>query len=224
MIVFDFETGGRNPLRCQPTQIAAIALHSRKLTIEPNGTFNSEILPILDDEAALAAGVDPIEQGALDVTGKTRERLAEAPPLKLVWEDFVAWVNKFNYKKSNYTAPIPCGHNIINFDMPIINRLCNQFGQVDKEGRQNLFNNLWFIDTMQDMFGWTESNIDVKNRTLSATMDFMGMPTKLKDGAHDALQDVKNTTNILIKLLKFKRDIASKTNFKTSFANGQMYV
>lgn len=222
--MFDFETGGRNPLRCQPTQIAAIALHSRKLTIEPSGTFNSEILPILDDEAALAAGVDPIEQGALDVTGKTREGLAEAPPLKLVWENFVTWVNKFNYKKSNYTAPIPCGHNIVNFDMPIINRLCNKFGQIDKDGRQNLFNNLWFMDTMQDTFGWTESNIDVKSRTLSATMDFMGMPTKLKEGAHDALQDVKNTANILIKLLKFRREVASKTNFGTSFANGQMYV
>jgi DNA polymerase III epsilon subunit-like protein len=49
-IVFDFETGGANPLTAQPTQIAAIAIHGRKLTLQPGGTFNSEIRPIIDDK------------------------------------------------------------------------------------------------------------------------------------------------------------------------------
>ena len=35
IIVFDFETGGANPHTCQPTQIAAVAIHARKL--EPSG-------------------------------------------------------------------------------------------------------------------------------------------------------------------------------------------
>ena len=67
-IVFDFETGSRNPLTTQPTQIAAIALDGRNLSMK--GSFNSEIKPILDDEKAIAAGLDPIEDGALRVTGK----------------------------------------------------------------------------------------------------------------------------------------------------------
>ena len=53
IIVFDFETGSRNPLTTQPTQIAAIALHGRKLTIQPGGIFNSEIRPIIDDKKAI---------------------------------------------------------------------------------------------------------------------------------------------------------------------------
>ena len=67
IIVFDFETGGRNPMRCQPTQIAAIALDGRNLGW---GEFNSMMRPIIDDEEALAAGVDPLEEGALKVTGR----------------------------------------------------------------------------------------------------------------------------------------------------------
>ena len=43
IIVFDFETGSRNPLKTQPTQIAAVAIHGRKLTVQPGGYFNSEI-------------------------------------------------------------------------------------------------------------------------------------------------------------------------------------
>ena len=70
-VVFDFETGGRNPHRCQPTQLAAVALDGRSLKLK--GTFNSEIKPILDDEVAIAAGVDPVEDEALKVTGKTRK-------------------------------------------------------------------------------------------------------------------------------------------------------
>ena len=70
-IVFDFETGSRNPHRTQPTQIAAIALDGRNLSLK--GTFNSEIRPILNDDAAIKAGLDPIEDGALKVTNKNRK-------------------------------------------------------------------------------------------------------------------------------------------------------
>ena len=41
IIVFDFETGSRNPHKTQPTQIAAVAIHGRKLTVQPGGYFNS---------------------------------------------------------------------------------------------------------------------------------------------------------------------------------------
>ena len=73
IIVFDFETGSRNPHKTQPTQIAAIALHGRRLTLQPGGVFNSEIRPILDDKKAIEAGFDPIEDEALQITGKNRK-------------------------------------------------------------------------------------------------------------------------------------------------------
>ena len=224
LIVFDFETGGRNPLRCQPTQIAAIALHSRKLTVEPGGIFNSEIQPILDDEKAIAAGLDPLEDKALEITRKTREGLAQAPPPKIVWQKFTQFVNKFNYKNSSFTAPIPCGYNINGYDMPIVQRMCALYGPVDKTGRQDLFSPIWKIDLMDLVFAWTESNPDVKSRRLTSIMDFLGMPAEDKLNAHDALQDVKNTANILIKFLNYHRSLATKTKFEKAFANQELYI
>ena len=84
IIMFDFETGGRNPMKCQPTQIAAIALDGRNFRLK--GEFNSMMRPIIDDDEAIAAGVDPIEEGALKVTGQTRAKLARAPLPKGVWK------------------------------------------------------------------------------------------------------------------------------------------
>ena len=93
-IVFDFETGSRNPNKTQPTQIAAIALDGRNLAVK--GTFNSEIKAILDDDKAIAEGLDPIEDGALKVTGKTRSGIGKAPALKSVWNKFTKFVDQYN--------------------------------------------------------------------------------------------------------------------------------
>ena len=77
--IFDFETTGKNPNGCQLTQISCVIIHGKKLTIEPNAIFNSEVRPEFDDEKAIAAGYDPVEQAALDISRKTKEELLKAP-------------------------------------------------------------------------------------------------------------------------------------------------
>jgi DNA polymerase III epsilon subunit-like protein len=226
-IVFDLETGGRNPLKCQPTQIAAIAIHSKKLTIEPGGIFNSEIQPIFDDEKAIAAGFDPVEEKALEVTRKTREQLLKAPPAKVVWPKFAEWAKKFNYKNSSYTAPIPCGYNINGFDMPIVQRMCELYGPLNKDKKQDIFNNIFKIDMMDIVFMWTENNPDIKSRSLTSMVEYLGLSENNSESisnAHDALQDVKNTANILIKFLNFHRKLAAKTKFEKAFAGQELYI
>jgi hypothetical protein len=142
IIVFDFETGGRNPHKCQPTQIAAIALDGRNFRLK--GQFNSLMRPIIDDEKAIKAGVDPIEEGALKVTGQTRAQLAKAPLPKGVWKKFCTFVNKYNWKGTSYFAPIPCGFNILGYDMHIVNRLCKEYGPYDdKRQCQKLFHQIY---------------------------------------------------------------------------------
>lgn len=222
-IVYDIETGSRNPHKTQITQIAAVALHENKLTIEPNGVFNSECKPILDNNAAIEMGYDPIEDGALEVTRKTREGLAAAPETRIVWNNFVNWVNRFNYKKSSYTAPIQCGYNINNFDSYIIQRYCEKYGPISNNNEQKLFNPIWKIDLMDMIYTWTEFNSNIKSRKLVDIMMWLGFPKEATADAHDALIDVKNTANILIKFLNFQREIASKTKFETAFAKG-LYI
>ena len=57
IIVFDFETGSRNPHKTQAIQIAAVAIHGRKLTIQPGGHFESLMRPVLDDDKAIETAI-----------------------------------------------------------------------------------------------------------------------------------------------------------------------
>ena len=222
IIVFDFETGSRNPHKTQPVQIAAVAIHGRKLTIQPGGYFESLIRPELYDEKAIAMGVDPIEDEALSGNGKTREELAKAPSAKTVWKKFANFVNKYNWKKTPYFAPIPAGYNIIGFDLPIVQRLCEQHGPVDKKtGKQTLFNKIHKIDMLDTVWMWMENNPDIKSLSMDSMRDLLGMS---KENAHDAMQDVKDTANLMIAFMKLHRRIAPKVKFEKAFADGNIHL
>ena len=220
IIVFDFETGGRNPMRCQPTQIAAIALDGRNFRLK--GEFNSMMRPIIDDDKALAAGVDPLEEGALKVTGQTRAKLAKAPLPKGVWKKFCAFVNKYNWKGTPYFAPIPAGFNILGYDMHIVNRLCKEFGPWDdKRQQQKLFHQIYKIDVMDDVWLWTEGDPNVKSISMDSLRERMGLSS---ENAHDALHDVKDTANIFIKLQKSRRAVYRNMKFEKAFADGNLHI
>lgn len=220
IICFDFETGSRNPHKTQPTQIAAIALDGRSLKMK--GYFDSEIKPILDDDKAIALGLDPVEDEALNITRKTRESLAKAPDIKVVWNKFVAFVNKYNWKGTPYFAPIPAGFNIIGFDMVIVNRLCKEYGPFDEKGqRQKLFHQIYKIDMMDNIFMWTEGDPNIKSISMDSMRERMGMS---KDNAHDAFQDVKDTANIMIKFMRTHRAVYRNLSLEKSFADGDMYL
>lgn len=220
IICFDFETGGRDANTCQPTQIAAIALDGRNLKLK--GTFNSEIRAEVDDEKAIAAGLGPIEEGALKVTGKTREEIAKAPQLKTVWKKFTAFVDKYNWKGTPFFAPIPAGFNIIGYDMKIINRLCKEFGPWDeKRGEQQLFSKVYKIDVMDNVWMWTEGDPSVKSISMDSLRERMGLSS---ENAHDALQDVKDTANIMIKFMKTHRAVYRNLKIDKAFANGELYI
>lgn len=216
-IVFDFETGSRNPNKTQPTQIAALALDGRNFSVK--GEFNSEIKPIFDDEQAIAAGYDPIEDEALKITGKTREGLEKAPNLKSVWAKFTKFVSQYNWKGDAFFNPIPVGFNILGFDMIIVNRLCKEFGPWDKEReQQKLFSKVYKFDIMDNIFAWTESDPSVKSISMDSLRERMGLSL---ENAHDALQDVKDEANIFIKLMKTHRSVYQNMTFDKAFANGK---
>ena len=220
IIVFDFETGSRNPMTTQPTQLAALALDGRNFKLK--GTFNSEMKPILDDEKATSMGLDPLEDEALKITGKTREKLAKAPNPKVVWKKFIKFVEQYNWKGTQWFAPIPAGFNIIGFDMIIINRLCKAYGPWDKEAqKQKLFHKIFKVDMMDNMFMWTEGDPSVKSISMDSLRERMGLS---KDNAHDALQDVKDTANIMIKFMKTHRSVYRKLKIDKAFADGELYV
>jgi DNA polymerase III epsilon subunit-like protein len=215
IIFFDFETGSRNGKKTQPTQLAAIAINGRHLKIQDGGEFNSLIKPILDDEKAIEAGLDPIQDEALKITRKTREELAEAPEERVVWDKFVSFVNQYNYKGGKWNAPIAAGYNNNGFDDFIIDRLSEKYGPWDKEYDTNkLFHPRDNIDVMKYVWTWTENNNSIRSISMDNMRKWMGMST---EGAHDALVDVRQGAELLIKFLKLHRAFANKVKFEGAF-------
>ena len=218
-IVFDFETGSRNPHKTQPTQLAALALDGRSL--KPKGPFNSAMRP-MSDKKAIEAGLDPLEDEALRSTGKNREDLKKAPTPRSVWKKFVQFVDQYNWKGTQWFAPIPVGFNILGFDMIIINRLCKAYGPWNEDrSQQKLFHAIHKIDVMDNIFMWTEADPAVKSISMDSLRDRMGLS---KENAHDALQDVRDTANIMIKFLKTHRAVYQNLTIDKAFANGDLYV
>jgi len=70
------------------------------------------------------------------------------------------------------------------------------------------------LDIMNLIFYWFEHNNDLKNYALDNMRDYFGID---KEGGHDALKDVKDCAEILIRFLKLHRNLAQKIKFRNSF-------
>ena len=91
----------------------------------------------------------------MKITRKTRDKLAKAPLPKTVWNKFAQFCDKYNFKKTSYYAPIAAGYNINGYDMPIVDRMCQQYGPTHaKNGRQGIFNPIYTIDVMQHIYSF----------------------------------------------------------------------
>ena len=211
ILIFDFETDDVNPLICNPVQVAAVILDPRSLEILD--TFESKIRPFnIDDKDYFVNHKDTIEWH-----GKNRKITAEkvladwkeSPDLKTVWKNFKEFNFKYHTKQSNqssYTAPIPSGFNIVNFDLPIANRLCKQYGYIDTKGNSKLFSAVNKIDVYDLMFIWFENLHEPERLNAETLFTFLGLDMS---GGHDALYDVKMTTKVLQRFLRFHRKIAT---------------
>jgi exonuclease I len=74
---------------------------------------------------------------------------------------------------------------------------------------------------MDNMFMWTEGDPNVRSISMDTLRDRMGLS---KDNAHDALQDVKDTANIMIKFMKTHRAVYRNLKIEKAFADGNTYV
>lgn len=220
--VFDLETDGSDPDSCSPVQIAAVIIDPRKLEIIPDSEFNINLMP---ESLEKDKDYDYSDSDVLDFHAKVKniskdKVLAEwrdYQKQEIGWKMFVSYLEMYHIRsqrKSCFTAPISCGYNINRFDLRIIDRLSQKYNNVNKEGRSSLFYPRDVIDIMNVVFYWFEGNDELKNYTLDNLRDYLGIS---KEGAHDALKDVKDTAQIMIRFLRLHRNLSSKIKFKESF-------
>lgn len=221
--VFDFETDGSDPSVCSPVQLAAIMVDPIKLQIIPNSEFNAYFKPEILEENKEYCYADST---VLDFHSKVKgidkgSVLAEwhnYPHQSKGWTSFVSYLDMYHTrseKKSFFSAPIAAGYNIFRFDLKIIDRLSQKYDNLNKEGRSSLFYPRDTLDMMNLVFYWFEGNNDLKNYTMDNLRSYLGIGA---EGSHDAIKDVKDTADIIIRFLKLHRNISKKVKFKGSFA------
>lgn len=222
--VFDFETDGSDPDKCSPVQVAAVIVDPRKLEIIPDSEFNITLMPeVLEKTPEYEYGDSDVLDFHAKVKGSSKDKiLAEWKTYQkqeVGWKMFTSYLDMYHIrsdKKSCFTAPIACGYNINRFDLKIIERLSQKYDNLNKEGRSSLFYPRDVLDIMNVVFLWFESNNELKNYTLDHLREYMGIS---KENAHDALKDVKDTAEIMIRFLKLHRNLSQKIKFRGSFLN-----
>lgn len=224
--VFDFETDGSDPSLCSPVQLAAIIIDPISLEIIDDSELNINFKPeVLENTENYIYETDILDFHS-KVKGCSKEEVLkswyEYPKQDHSWQIFVNYLEKYHTrssKKSQFTAPIAAGYNINRFDLHIIDRLSRKYGNLNKEHKTNLFYPRDVVDGMNLMFYWFENNNDLKNYTLDHVRDYFGLS---KDNAHDAMKDVKDTAQIIVRFLKLHRNLGQKVKFKNAFSNSNV--
>ena len=209
--VFDFETDGTNPHECNPVQLGALMIDTRKLVIVPDSEFCTNIQPpgIIKPEEYLTEGrKDTIAWHAKNY-GVTSEdiiqRWTEAVDEKTAWQLFLTYFKKYNPGKTMFSAPMLGGMNIRGFDVRIFERLMKKYGTSKFYWPRDQ------ADLMDWCFLWLESLEEPKKYNMEVLRKFFGISTK---GSHDALKDVRDTAQLLIKFMQLTRKYASGVQFK----------
>ena len=219
--VFDFETDGSDPKSCSPVQIAAVIVDPINLEIVENSEFSINFKPeVLEDNDNYTYTTDILDFHS-KVKGCSKDDVLNEwknyPKQQQSWSMFVNYLDKYHSrssKKSQFSAPIPAGYNINRFDLKIVDRLSKKYGNVNKEQTTDIFYPRDVVDVMNLIFYWFEHNSDLKSYTLDSLREYFGID---KTGAHDAIKDVKDTAEIMIRFLRLHRNLASKIKFKDSF-------
>lgn len=223
--VFDFETDGKNPEECSPVQLSAVIIDPIKLEIIPKSEFNTFLKP----EKLVDPNVENpyTDSDILEWHGKIRNMSADQilaewktyPEQKCAWSQFVSYLDKYHLKsnggkKSQFTAPIAAGYNILRFDMAIVNRLSNKYNNTNKEKETCLFHPRDKIDIMHLFSIWMSYTSEVKGLSLDNMRDYLGID---KANAHNASKDVEDCANILIRFLRLHKKLSQKIKFKDAF-------
>jgi hypothetical protein len=202
-VVFDFETYGLDEVSSEAIQVAGKAYDPRTLEPVPvsaGGEFCSMMRPLYPERLDT-----PGAKKALEVNKKTVEECLAAPDQKLVWNEFVAWVNKWNVTRNKFGAPLACGKNIRNFDL----KFARVLNELHCKGDKTLLFYEREQRDLEDLIGtWFEDDQELPDMKMDTLRTYFGLSS---EGAHDALVDVRQTGVLIMGFIRAQRELRRRT-------------
>jgi DNA polymerase III epsilon subunit-like protein len=219
IIVFDIESDGKNPTLCSIVELASVTINGRTLKIIPDSIFHIYMKPSgieRDDYLNRVTGYTEQETTQDCINWHAKQLDIDAEQILENWkqnvdektgiEQFINHVQKFNWGKKMWTSPLAAGQNIRNFDIPIIQRVCDKYDVKYPFWKRDV------VDLMDLSFYWLSHVKDApKSFSMDNLRDYFGLKG---DGAHTAIQDIEDTAQLLIKFLKLHQTLAGKIKFK----------
>lgn len=210
-IIYDFETDGVDPNKCNGTELAAVAVDGRNLNILDDSEFNIVIRPddIKNRDEYYREHKSTIDWHCKNRKCKTDELLDKwdaGIPEQIAWKQFHDYVNRYNWAGKAFTAPIRGGINVRNFDDIIYHRLN------EKHKMSACFWKRDVVDLLDISFWFFENSENgPQDYKMDTLREFFGMGNA---NAHEALFDVKTEAALIIRYLKLCRKLSAQVKWK----------
>lgn len=223
--MFDTETTGLDINSCSIVELAAVVIDPVTLNIVPNSEFEAKLKPDMskDDDGKYLKDMGAVQfhaenKGKIEKRYVTQEEILKEwegyPEPSEIWPQFLNYLRRYHIKQSGqskWTAPIPGGHNIRNYDIPIVERYHAKYG----DGKA-IWNPRDRIDLLDYFHYWFEGAPEIKSYSMDSMRKYLGMSS---EGAHTAIVDVIQCAEVICRFLRFQREVAkSKGWFKNAFA------
>lgn len=183
ILYFDVETTGRDPKVNEIVQFSAI--------VEINGVVQEEV-----NWFCSPTDWDNVEDGALEVTGKTREELATYPPPISLMDGirslFDSYIDKYDTNDKFY----PAGHNV-QFDLDFLQEFWKKYSG-DQFGTGSYQNWRSLDSRVMAHFLIAAGKLpELENLKLKTLCDYYKIPIN----AHDALSDITATRTLIKRMI-----------------------
>lgn len=204
-VVFDFETTGLEVESGKDhiVQIGATIIDMKAPKVDETAEFNIVVCPPdLHDEDFYDKHKSALDKH-MEWTGKTLEELKsfwdeEGVPEKDALKEFLKFCK--NYKKGG--NPLCGGHNVVRFDIPILEMLCQKYKVAYPFLRTSVLDSqflsqIWFLYSDAPPLDFRMDSL--RKRFAMAS-----------ENAHDALQDVRDEATVIQRFLALHKTITPK--------------
>lgn len=213
IIIYDYETCGRDPYTTEPIEISAVCMDINTLELKVDAEGKHIVFSTL---VKLPTGV-VAEEAALKKNNITLEELEEkGVDQEFAFRQFASFCRSFARSDKKWDQPYAAGFNIHNFDNIISDRLCQRWSIVDKDGEGILFHpfhNFDVLDILRMFFAWDDT---LPAYNLDAIRDYFGID---KTGSHRAEKDVIDCHLLLRRFMNYFKKTSHKklSEFKGAF-------